>query len=109
MATLREARRSARLTLQHIADRLGTSRQYVHRAEKGLSAVNPAKLATWRAALGLSILLLFTACADECDHEPTVAELCDLWAWGGSIVDTGDGLRHVPELDAGDLGFALCQ
>ena len=62
LATLLKERRKARgLTLQQMADLVGTSKSYVYEVEAGMSEPSIGKAAVWAAVLKLSPRRLFDA------------------------------------------------
>ncbi len=58
---LRETRKSRGLTLQQLADIVGTSKSYVYEVEAGISEPTIGKAAAWAMALKLSPRRLFNA------------------------------------------------
>lgn len=108
MAELREARERAGLSLSAVAERLGSSRQWVSQLERCVWPCPESTYRRLREIVGLSLLLMLVGCAAECDHEPTLAELCAQWVDGGSLLMVDGALVHVATLEPGDLGWELC-
>ena len=118
MAELREARERAGLSLSAVAERLGSSRQWVSQLERCVWPCPESTYRRLREIVGLSLLLMLTGCAAECDApEPvdcSLETLCAQWSadlWLAIVPGSGECMLELvpwsPDVD--DLGEQVCE
>lgn len=114
MSEIDDARRTAGLTMQVVAERLGVSRQFVHQMLRCARPCPPETYRALRSVVGLALALVLVACgaepepvADPCP-DPCPAWLADPWL---AVVP---GVECQLELapwspDVDDLGGEVCE
>ncbi len=68
---LRDTRKARGLSLQQLADLVGTSKSYVYEVEAGMSEPTIGKAAAWAVALKLSPKRLFDAAIAKATSDAT--------------------------------------